>query len=114
MEHPPDPPAGDERPPVVDFGLLGRRLRRTALVLAALIVGTVVVLLPLRGLDLVLVRNLTGLGLAVLFIAEVVIVGGSAVRGLLRAGERGDRLASDGVGLLPPQITRGGGTRRTS
>ena len=47
-----------------------------------------------------------GLALALLFVAEVVIVGGSALRGMLAAGERGDRLASSDVSLLPPQLTR--------
>ncbi len=47
-----------------------------------------------------------GYGLAVAFLAEVVIVGGAALRGLLRAGERGDRLAGGDVGLLPPQVRR--------
>jgi hypothetical protein len=37
---------------------------------------------------------------------EFVVVGGSALRGMLRAGERGERLASGDVMLLPPQVRR--------
>ena len=88
--------------PVVDFMVLGRRLRRTGLVLGCLIVIAWAVAIPWRGADGRLFMNLVGLGLGLMFVAEVVIVGGSALRGMLRAGERGDRLASTGVGVLPP------------
>lgn len=108
MHAEPDPAAMsvDARPPVVDFAVLGRRLRRTAMILGALVLTVTVIAIPVRGVDGVLFMNLVGLALGLMFLAEVVIVGGSAVRGLLRAGERGDRLASDGVGLLPPQMLR--------
>lgn len=47
-----------------------------------------------------------------MFVVEVVVVGGSALRGMLRAGDRGERLAGGDVGLLPPQLhgRRSGGT----
>jgi hypothetical protein len=58
------------------------------------------------GLSGRLLAELVGLGLFAAFLAEVVVVGGAAARGVLRAGERGDRLASDDVGLIPPQLAR--------
>lgn len=51
-----------------------------------------------------------GIALGLIFVAELVIVGGSALRGMLRAGERGERLARSDVGLLPPRL--GGRDRR--
>ncbi len=102
----PDPEPTPYAAGVVDFGRLGRRLRRTALVLGVLVLVGWVVSIPFAGADVGLLMNLFGLALALMFVAEVVIVGGSAVKGLLRAGEQGHRLASDDVTLLPPQLTR--------
>ncbi|MFT5222260.1 MAG: hypothetical protein ACI867_000559 [Glaciecola sp.] len=99
---------------VVDFSRLGRRLGRTAAVLGALVVVGWVASIAVNGADLGLLMNLFGLGLGLMFVAEVVIVGGSALRGMLRAGQRGDRLASSGVGILPPQLSRGAEPRRRS
>lgn len=95
--------------PVVDFGKIGRRLRTTALVVGPLTV-TIWLVTGVMGDGPTLRGLLTWLGpaLAVMFVAEVVVVGGSAVRGMLRAGARGDRLAQGDVGLLPPQLTRRG------
>lgn len=101
------------RPPVVDFARLGRRLRRTAIVLFGVVLVGWAVTIPWAGADVGRLMNFLGLGLALMFVAEVVIVGGSAVKGLLAAGERGERLSGGDVGLLPPQLTRGDGTRRT-
>jgi hypothetical protein len=52
------------------------------------------------GWSLRLLAELVGFGLLASFVVEFVVVGGSAARGLLRAGERGDRLA--GGGRLAP------------
>lgn len=95
-----------ERPPVVDFERMGQRLRKTAAWLLGLALVVWVVTIPFRGVDGALLMNLIGLALGLLFVAEVVIVGGSALSGMLAAGERGDRLASSDVSLLPPQLTR--------
>lgn len=96
-----------ELPPVVDWLRTGRRLA-----ISLGVIGTSVVLVW-AGLSLTrgafsvrLLGELVGLGLLIAFAAEVVVVGGAAVRGLLRAGERGDRLASSDVSLLPPQLRR--------
>ncbi|MBW3621452.1 MAG: hypothetical protein KY461_14500 [Actinobacteria bacterium] len=97
----------DGSPVLVDWSVAGRRLRLSALVL----LGLALVAWVVGGLlhDGVAVRDVWGyLGLAAvgMFLAEIVVVGGSALRGMLRAGERGERLAGGDVGLLPPQLTR--------
>ena len=90
---------------LIDHARIGRRLRRwLALLLTATLVAWLV-----GGLlgDGPTVRDLAGLaGVAMLLalLVEVVVVGGAAVAAALRAGERGDRLASDDVTLLPPQV----------
>lgn len=90
---------------IIDHPRTARRLRRWLLLL---LVATIVAWL-LGGLvgDGPTLRGLTGLlGVAVLLalFVEVVVVGGAAVAGALRAGERGDRLAAPDVTLLPPQL----------
>jgi hypothetical protein len=102
------PDAQDDRPSVVDFPRTIRRLRTSLLVIGSLVllgwlVGGAV---GGDGWSLRLLAELVGIGLFVSFAVEVVVVGGSAARGLLAAGERGDRLASADVSLLPPQLTR--------
>lgn len=99
----PGPPAG---PTIVDWRRMGHRLRRSAVAIGLLVL-TGWIVTGLVG-DGVAVRDLgtwTGIGLAAMFVAELIVVGGAAVRGLLRAGDRGDRLARGDVGILPPQLT---------
>ena len=93
--------------PLLDWGRVGRRVGWSAAVLAALAVVAWLVAGLLRGsLSLGDLGGYLGFALAGMFVAELVFVGGAAVRGLLRAGERGERLAQGDVGLLPPQVTR--------
>jgi hypothetical protein len=93
--------------PLVDFRATGRRVGRSGAALAAAAVafwlGSAVVT---GGFDPGLLGNAMGVALACLFAAEVVVVGGSALRGMLRAGERGERLADGDVGLLPTPLLR--------
>ncbi|MBS3941571.1 MAG: hypothetical protein KG028_11490 [Actinobacteria bacterium] len=111
----PDPdttPHGPEvvAAPIVDWRRTAQRLRRQLLVIAGLVVVAWLVLgLTGPGLTLRLLAEVAGFGVFLAFLAEVVVVGGSAVRGLLRAGERGERLARADVTLLPPQLRRRGG-----
>ena len=56
------------------------------------------------GFRLRVLGELGGLALLATFVAEVVVVGGASVRGMLRAGDRGERLAGSDVSLLPPQL----------
>lgn len=95
---------------LVDWRATGRRLRRAALVLgAAAAAGWLLAGLLSGGPRLAALPGWLGLGLGGLFVAEVVIVGGSALRAMLRAGEQGERLVGGDVGLLPPQVGRRGG-----
>lgn len=90
---------------LVDWGRAGRRVRASVLVLAAgVLLAWVVLSLVGDGFEARTLGGLLGLAFAVLFVVELVVVGGAALRGMLRAGERGERLASRGVGLLPPRI----------
>ncbi len=101
-----------DRPRTAEAGILdwsgtARRLRRIALVLAAVLGLTFIVLSAQRGeVAWSLLGELLGIGLLVTFVIEVVVVGGTAFRAMLTAGERGERLASQDVGLLPPQVLR--------
>jgi hypothetical protein len=105
---PDGPAAHEDRPSVVDFPRTIRRLRTSLTVVGSLVLlGWLVVgAVGDQGWSLRLLAELVGIGLFVSFAVEVVVVGGSAARGLLDAGERGDRLASADVSLLPPQLTR--------
>jgi len=92
---------------IVQWSATAHRLRRTLLGLLAVIVTTFLVVSAARGtLELLLLAELLGLGLLVAFGIEVVVVGGAALRAMLTAGERGERLAGQDVGLLPPQVLR--------
>jgi len=88
---------------IVDWSRTARRLRRSALV--AVGVGAVgwIVSAVTAGPG---VGTWLGVALGLVFVAELVIVGGSALRGMLRAGDRGERLAGSDVGLLPPRLGR--------
>jgi hypothetical protein len=90
---------------IIDHERIARRLRRwLVLLLAATLVAWLVGGLIGDGPTL---RGLTGLlGVAVLLalLVEVVVVGGAAVRGALRAGARGDRLSASDVMLLQPEV----------
>ncbi len=96
-----------DRPPIVDWRRTARRLRMLLVVIAGLVLlAWLVHSLAGDGFALTALAEFAGLGLLLAFVAEVVVVGGSAVRGLLEAGERGERLAGSDVSLLPPQLTR--------
>lgn len=98
-----DPPLA----PVVDYAATWRRMRRTLAGIGILVVVAWLVRGALGGgLDLRTLAELLGFGLLLSFAAEVVVIGGSALRGMLAAGERGDRLSSPDVSLFPPQVGR--------
>lgn len=103
-----------EAPALIDWGRTGRRLRGVVLVLAVVvIVGWVALSLTGdAGFRLRVLGEMTGLALLVAIAAEVVIVGSVALAGMLRAGERGERLARSDVSLLPPQVRRDRQARR--
>lgn len=98
--------------PIVDFARAARRLRASALVLgAAAVVGWLVAGVVGDGVRLADLGGWIGAALLGMFLVEVVVVGGSALAGMLRAGDRGERLAGGDVGLLPPQVTGHGRPR---
>lgn len=100
-------PAGASAP-IVDWRRTGRRMWLVLRVLAVLVVLAWLALgIALGdGLRLALLGELAGIALLVAFVAEVVVVGGSALRGMLVAGSRGERLAGRDVSLVPPQLMR--------
>jgi hypothetical protein len=100
------PPENAEPPPVVDFRRTARRLRTGLLVVGGIVLAAWGAFALDGGASLRELAELAGLGLLGTFVVEVVVVGGAAFRGLLAAGERGDRLATGDVSLLPPQLTR--------
>lgn len=108
-EGPDDPLHGE----LVDFAATARRVRRSAVVVGvAVVAGWLVIGFATGGPTGSGLAAAVGLGLAVMFLVELVVVGGSALRGMLRAGERGERLASGDVSIVPPQLQRrrGGGS----
>lgn len=106
-QSPPPAGGGDPDRPLVDWRRAGRRLRRSALVLfPGAVVAWLVVGLLTGGPRLDQLGNWVGLAVAGMFVSELVVAGGSALRGMFRAGEEGERLAGGDVSLLPPQLTR--------
>jgi hypothetical protein len=98
----PAPPLG-----IVDWHRTARRLRwQLGVILALVVVAWLVLGIQAGGPTLRSLAELTGLGVLAAIAAEIVVVGGSALRGMLAAGARGDRLASSDVALLPPQVRR--------
>lgn len=93
-----------DRAPVVDWARAGRRLGTSAAVIGV-IVATGSLLTWLAAVGPEVGTWLFG-GLVAMFIVELVVVGGSAVAGMLRAGERGHRLARGDVSLLPASQRR--------
>lgn len=91
---------------LVDWRRLGRRLWLLALGwagFAALGVGATTALRGNPGEAGAFWAGVTALG----FLASVVVaVALSALGGMLRAGERRERLAGGDVGLMPPQVRR--------
>lgn len=88
-----------ERSVVVDWARAGRRLRASAIVIGvAVAAGSLVTWLVAGSLA---IGTWLFAGLAAMFLVELVVVGGSALFGMLRAGEQGHRLARGDVSLLP-------------
>lgn len=97
--------SGTAQPSLVDWRGTGRRLRRSAVgLLGGALVAWLLVGLAGGGPRLSELGNYLGVAVGAMFLVEIVVVGGSALRGMLRAGERGERLAGGDVSLLPPQV----------
>lgn len=95
-------------PSIVDWRRTARRIRLMLMSLGVVVLGAwlVIGVFGDQGLQPRLLAEFVGLALLLAFLGEVVVVGGAALRGMLRAGERGERLAGSDVSLLPPQLTR--------
>ena len=91
------------REPLLDLSALARRLRRAAVVaLGAGVVGAVVA----QVMGLSPVAGFLGGFVAVVLVADVVLVAFSALGGADRAQKRGERLAAGDVGLIPARRAR--------
>lgn len=95
-----------EGPAILDFRRTARRLAVAVSIIGIVVAVSWVALVVTTGASVRLLAELAGLGLLAAFVVEVVVVGGSAVRGMLAAGERGERLADPDVALVPPQLLR--------
>ncbi len=97
--------------PIIDWTRTARRMVRSIVVLQLIaVMAWIVTSLAGDGFDLGVLAGFVGLALLATFAAEVFIVGGSALKGMYRAGLAGDRLSSSDVGLLP--VVRAGGLRQ--
>ena len=90
---------------ILDHARIARRLRRwLVLLLAATLFAWLVGGLLGDGPTLRGLSSLLGVAVLLALFVEIVVVGGAALAGALRAGERGHRLAAADVTLLPPQV----------
>jgi hypothetical protein len=97
----------EPRHAILDLPTTARRLRTSLLVVGVFVVVLWIVAAVSEGWPAFgRLGELVGFGLLAAFVIELVVVGGAALRGMLRAGERGERLSSDDVGLIPPQLRR--------
>ncbi|MDP9023720.1 MAG: hypothetical protein M3N57_13690, partial [Actinomycetota bacterium] len=98
-------PTSDERhQPLVDFTWVRRCIGVVGAVWAAVAVLGAVVSAGLGGgLSAAAVRLWLGVAALGTVVSAVGLVAWSALGGMVRAGDRGDRLAGDDVGLLPPR-----------
>ena len=92
--------------PLLDFRRTARRLALALAIIGALVLVGWGVLAVATGAPLRLLAELAGMGVLAAIAVEVVVVGGAAVRGMLTAGERGERLAAPDVSVIPPQLAR--------
>lgn len=91
---------------LIDHARIGRRLRRWLVLLGAMtVIGWLVGGLLGDGPTPAGFGAAIGVAVLLALLVEVLVVGGAAVAGALRAGERGDRLAAPDVTLLPPQVS---------
>ncbi|HEY8339006.1 MAG TPA: hypothetical protein VIK95_04010 [Egibacteraceae bacterium] len=97
------PDAAPSRRGLVDFRELGGRLWLATGVLGALALGACIVDALLNGLTFALMARWAAAFLATMIVVAGVLVAVHAAGGARRARARGERLSSDGTGLLPPR-----------
>jgi hypothetical protein len=92
--------------PLIDWSRLGRRMAVVALGWVLVIALGAAVTAALAGLTRGALLLWLGLGAVGLVASAITLIAASAVGGMVRAGDRGQRLSSDDVGLSPPQVRR--------
>lgn len=99
----PDEPSTE----LIDWTRIGHRIRRSAIVaLSVIVVGSLATAVTRGSWREASIGGWIFVGAVIMIATEFVVVGGSALRGMLRAGERGERLAHPDVTLVPPQARR--------
>ncbi len=91
---------------LVDFTVVGSRLRPVAGVLALGALAGVVVEGLTEGLTFGVMVRWAGILVAAVLVVAALLTAFSALRGMARASQRGERLASPDVGLKPPARRR--------
>lgn len=100
------------RDELLDHGRTVRRVRLLTVVVGGCAgVGMVVSWLVAGGPTLDAFLQWAGPAVLVIVLGAIAIVTAAAVRGMLRAGGRGERLADRDVGLVPPQLRSSDGRR---
>ena len=97
------PPAGDQA--LLDFAKLVRRLFWIAVVLAAVAVAGAVIQGLVAGLTFEVLVQWGALYAVVVVVVGAATIAVHALRGAGRARQRGERLSSEDVGLIPSQAT---------
>lgn len=93
---------------LLDWRRIGRRLIRVLIgAVAVAILGMAVTWGMTGEVSRGGVLLWLGVGALLLVVGAMLVVTVSALRGMLRAGDRGDWLAGGDVGLLPPQVRSG-------
>jgi len=96
----------DERQSLIDFAALAGQLRAAVKVVGAAALFGAAAQSARMGIDgAVLLRWLTAF-VALTLLCAAVLVALHAYRGATRVHERGERLAGDDVGLIPPRPPR--------
>lgn len=90
---------------LLEHGRTARRVRRLVVIVGVLgLVGFAATWLVDGGLSADVFLLWAGLVALAAVLGAMVIVAAAAFRGMLRAGDRGERLADRDVGLIPPQL----------
>lgn len=97
------PDRGEEPRELVEWRRLARRVLVAAAVVTFLAAVVATVLAVVSGGSVGGVAAFAAIAVAGLLVTVVAVVAWSALGGMLRAGDVGERLSSRDVGLLPPQ-----------
>lgn len=92
--------------PLIDWSRLGRRMAVITLGWVLVVGLGAAVTEALAGLTREGLLLWVGLGAVGLVTSAITLLAASALAGMIRAGDRGERLAGDDVGLSPPQVRR--------